>query len=194
MSTVQQVLQAYLTGSIANRRSKLPQWRPTSIQRVPHATGAFRKEELWPSRVSPTQWTHFKSTSAVSCKRPFSGPTAAGMHPCNDSREQWRQHVSVSNIRHSTDVMFARAEMKSNENVWQHFWLITRFVNLAPDSDKVWHPYSCRKMNLPQSSMAQKVKLVNCIREVTSSNLTRGIIYTDWGFPCFFCLTTQILG
>jgi hypothetical protein len=49
MSPTQQALQAYLTGSIANRRSKLLQRRPTSIQRVPHAMGTFRKEDLRPS-------------------------------------------------------------------------------------------------------------------------------------------------
>jgi hypothetical protein len=70
-------------------------------------------------------------------------------------------------------VTFSRAEMK------QQKCLATLFVNLAPDSDKVWHLYTDSKMNLPQSSMAQEVKLLNCIREVTSSNLTWGIIYSD---------------
>jgi hypothetical protein len=53
----------------------------------PHATSAFRKEDPRPSSVSPTQQAHFRSTSAVCHKRPFSGPTAAGVCPCNDSKE-----------------------------------------------------------------------------------------------------------
>jgi hypothetical protein len=85
----QRALQAYLTGSIANRSSKLPQRSPTRMQCVPHATGAFRKEDLRPSSVSPTQWARFKSTSVVRRKWPFSGPTAAGVCPRKDSREQW---------------------------------------------------------------------------------------------------------
>jgi hypothetical protein len=89
VSPAQRALQAYLTGSIAHRHSKLPQRRPTSIQHIPHATGAFCKGDLWPSSVFPKQWARFKSTSAVRRKRSFSGPTAAGVCPCNDSREQW---------------------------------------------------------------------------------------------------------
>jgi hypothetical protein len=54
--------------------------KPTSP--VVSQTGAqsFRKEDLQASN---------KSTSAVRRKRPFSGTTAAGICPCNDSREQW---------------------------------------------------------------------------------------------------------
>jgi hypothetical protein len=64
-------------------------FKPTSP--VVSQTGAqsFRKEDLRPSSVSLTQQARFKPTSAVCCKRPFSGPTAAGVCPCNGSREQW---------------------------------------------------------------------------------------------------------
>jgi hypothetical protein len=89
MSPTLRALQAYLTGSIANQRWNHPQRRPTNIQRVPHATGAFRKEYLRPSSVSPIQQAHFKSTSAVRRKWPFSGQTATGVCPWNKRREPW---------------------------------------------------------------------------------------------------------
>jgi hypothetical protein len=64
-------------------------FKPTSPVVLQASTQNFSKEDLRPSSVSPTQRARFKPTSAVCHKRPFSGPTAAGMCPCNDSREQW---------------------------------------------------------------------------------------------------------
>jgi hypothetical protein len=71
-------------------------------ERVPHATGAFSKEDLWPFSMSPTQQARFKSTPAVRHKWPFSATTAAGVCLCNYSRKQLCLHVSISNIRQPT--------------------------------------------------------------------------------------------
>jgi hypothetical protein len=71
------------------RNGRFQQRRPTTIQRVPHMMGTFRKEDLRLSSMSSMQWARFKSTPAVRCKRPFSESTATGVCPCNDSREQW---------------------------------------------------------------------------------------------------------
>jgi hypothetical protein len=62
-------------------------FKPTSPVVSQAGSENVRKEDLRPSSMSPTQRARFKSTSAVRCKRPFSGPTAAGVCPCNDSRE-----------------------------------------------------------------------------------------------------------
>jgi hypothetical protein len=52
-SPTQQALLAYVTGCITSRRSERHQRRPTTIQCAPRATGAFRKEDLRPSSMSP---------------------------------------------------------------------------------------------------------------------------------------------
>jgi hypothetical protein len=70
-SLTQRALQVYRTGCVASRLTKRPQRRRTSIQSNPPRNGRF------------------KSASLVGIKRPFSGPTAAGVCPCNDSRKQW---------------------------------------------------------------------------------------------------------
>jgi hypothetical protein len=64
-------------------------FKPTSPVALQAGAQNVSKEDLRPSSVSPTQRARFKSTSAVRRKQPFSGPTAAGVCTCNDSREQW---------------------------------------------------------------------------------------------------------
>jgi hypothetical protein len=78
VSPTQWALQAYLTGTIANRHSKLPRRRPTSIQRVPQAMGAFRKEDIRPSSVSPMQRARFKSHQQFVASGPFQGQQLPG--------------------------------------------------------------------------------------------------------------------
>jgi hypothetical protein len=84
-SLMQQALQVYCIGCVSSRLTKRLQRRRTSIQRAPQ-----RNER-------------FKSASPVGLKRPFPGPTAAGVCPCNDSRavvlvRECREHLTYFTV------------------------------------------------------------------------------------------------